>query len=88
MDLEGGVFLKIKLNVINDINIFVNVCSRYYDGIISVQQGWQIVNAKSLLGMYSLDLSHPIDVVIHTDDERVKNDFYNYINKWKVEDEM
>lgn len=78
--------MKIKLNMINDINIFVSVCSKYYDGDILVRQGKQTISAKSLLGMYSLDLTKPIDVEIFSNDEDVKRDFYNYIAKWEVED--
>lgn len=78
--------MRIKLNMINDINIFVSVCSKYYEGDILVKQNKQVVSAKSLLGMYSLDLTKPIDVEIYSNDEDVKRDFYNYIAKWEVED--
>ena len=78
--------MKIKLNMINDINIFVSVCSKYYEGDILVKQNKQVISAKSLLGMYSLDLTKPIDVEIYSNDEDVKRDFYNYIAKWEVED--
>lgn len=76
--------MKIRLNMINDINVFSKTCSQYYEGDISVKQGWQIINAKSLLGLYSLDLSQPIEVTINTDDKKVAGDFYNYIKKWEV----
>lgn len=78
--------MRIRLNLINDINVFVKTCSQYYEGNILVSQGCQTVSAKSLLGVYSLDLSKPLDVVIDTDNKRIKNDFYNYISKWKVEE--
>ena len=78
--------MRIKLNMINDINIFVSVCSKYYEGDILVKQNKQVVSAKSLLGMYSLDLTKPIDVEIYSNDEDVKRDFYNYIAKWEVEE--
>lgn len=78
--------MRIKLNMINDINIFVSVCSKYYEGDILVKQNKQVISAKSLLGMYSLDLTKPIDVEIYSNDEDVKRDFYNYIAKWEVED--
>ena len=76
--------MKIRLNMINDINIFSKTCSQYYEGDISVKQGWQVINAKSLLGLYSLDLSQPVEVSINTDDKKVAEDFYNYIKKWEV----
>lgn len=78
--------MKIKLNLINDINIFVKTCSSYYEGDILVKQGNQVISAKSLLGMYSLDLTKPIDVTIQTDDMLMKNEFYHYIKKWEVKE--
>lgn len=71
--------MKIRLNMINDINVFSKTCSQYYEGDISVKQGWQVISAKSLLGLYSLDLSQPVEVSINTDDKKVAGDFYNYI---------
>lgn len=69
--------MKIRLNMINDINVFSKTCSQYYEGDISVKQGWQVISAKSLLGLYSLDLSQPVEVSINTDDKKVAEDFYN-----------
>ena len=76
--------MKIRLNMIIDINVFSKTCSQYYEGDISVKQGWQVISAKSLLGLYSLDLSQPVEVSINTDDKKVAGDFYNYIKKWEV----
>ena len=45
-----------------------------------------MVDAKSLLGLYSLDLLRPIDVVIETDDKDVENNFYDFISKWEVDE--
>ena len=67
--------MKIRLNMINDINIFSKTCSQYYEGDISVKQGWQVINAKSLLGVYSVDLSQPVEVRINTDDKKVTGEF-------------
>ena len=53
---------------------------------IWVEKEERRVNAKSLLGVYSLDLSKPLDVTIDSDNEEIKNNFYNYICKWKVEE--
>ena len=78
--------MKIKLNLINDINVFVKTCTQYYEGNIFASQDQQTVSAKSLLGIYSLDLSKPLDVIIDSDNEEIKNNFYNYICKWKVEE--
>lgn len=59
---------------------------RFFDGTIEVKQGRYLIDAKSTLGLFSLDLSKPVDVNIKCDSERVKNNFYDYIKKWRVED--
>lgn len=76
--------MRIQLNKISDINTFQKTCSSIYEEKIYVKQDKQVVNAKSLLGLYSLDLSQPIEVTIETDDKRVEENFYNYLKKWEV----
>ena len=78
--------MKIKLNKITDINYFSSSYSKYYSEEIMATQGRQVVDAKSLLGLYSLDLLRPIDVVIETDDKDVENNFYDFISKWEVDE--
>ena len=58
--------LKILLNSMNDVRIFVNIVNKYeFD--VDLTSGRYVVDAKSILGIYSLDLSKPIAVNIHTD---------------------
>lgn len=78
--------MKIKLNKITDINYFSSSCSKYYSEMIMAKQDRQIIDAKSLLGLYSLDLLRPVDVIIETDDKDVENNFYDFISQWKVEE--
>ena len=59
--------LKIKLDTINAVKEFVsltNLCP--YD--IDLVSGRYVVDAKSLMGIFSLDLSKPIQLNAHTDD--------------------
>lgn len=79
--------MKIKINLIEDIVNFNKTCSKFYAGLIFAEQSSQKVNVKSLLGLYSLDLSQPITVTIETDNKNEEDDFYNFIKKWKVEEE-
>ena len=78
--------MRIQLNKIADINVFQKTCSSIYEENIYVKQDKQVVNAKSILGLYSLDLSQPVEVTIDTDNKRVKDNFYNYLKKWEVID--
>ncbi len=58
---------NILLSSINDVKNFVNLVSRFdYD--IDLASGRYKVDAKSIMGIFSLDLSKPIAVEIHTDD--------------------
>ena len=75
----------ILLNDTTELVAFRNG-ARFFDGTIEVRQGRYLIDAKSTLGLFSLDLSKPVNVSIECDSERVKNNFYDYIKKWRVED--
>ncbi len=75
----------ILLNDTTELVAFRNG-ARFFDGTIEVRQGRYLIDAKSTLGLFSLDLSKPVDVSIECDSERVRNNFYDYIKKWRVED--
>ena len=58
---------NILLSSINDVKNFVNLVSRFdYD--IDLASGRYKVDAKSIMGIFSLDLSKPIAVEIYSDD--------------------
>lgn len=58
----------ILLSSINDIKAFVNIVNKYnFD--VDLTSGRYVVDAKSIMGIFSLDLSKPIKVDIHADDE-------------------
>lgn len=76
---------KIRLNMIKDINFFVKNCGKYKENIFAKQKK-QIVSAKSLLGIYSLDLSKPIKVWIESENKNLIDDFYDFVKKWEVKE--
>lgn len=56
----------ILLSSINDVKNFVNLVNRFdYD--IDLASGRYIVDAKSIMGIFSLDLSKPITVEVQSD---------------------
>ena len=58
----------IQLNAINDVKDFVNKVMLFnYD--IDLVSGRYAIDAKSIMGIFSLDLSKPIDLSIHADEE-------------------
>ncbi len=67
----------IKLDTINDVKDFVNTVSKY-DFDVDLVSGRYAVDAKSIMGIFSLDLSKPIKMDIYSEDctpflEAVKN---------------
>ena len=57
----------ILLSSINDIKAFVNIVNKYnFD--VDLTSGRYVVDAKSIMGIFSLNLSKPIKVEVHSDD--------------------
>ncbi len=58
---------NIMLKSINDVKDFVNIVNKY-DFDVDLTSGRYVVDAKSIMGIFSLDLSRPIRVEVHEDD--------------------
>ena len=59
--------VTIRLSLVENVNNFVNIVSRYpYE--MDLRAGRHVVDAKSILGIFSLDLSRPITLEIYSDD--------------------
>lgn len=59
--------VNILLDTINDVKVFVNTVTKY-DFDVDLISGRYAVDAKSVMGIFSLDLSKPIRLEIHSDD--------------------
>ena len=57
---------KILLESIADVKKFVSVVSMY-DFEVDLSSGRYAVDAKSIMGIFSLDLSNPITLTAHTE---------------------
>ena len=57
---------NILLKSINDVKDFVNIVNKY-DFDVDLTSGRYIVDAKSIMGIFSLDLSKPIKVEVHNE---------------------
>lgn len=74
--------MKINVNEINKIKEVCNICNQFADDIyIYAISGNYRVNAKSILGLFSLYLSQEIQLVIDTYKDSTIADFINKINK-------
>lgn len=58
--------LTIKLTSIKDVQDFVNAVGKF-QGDVDLQSGRYVVDAKSIMGIFSLDLLNPIEMTIHSD---------------------
>ncbi len=71
----------VMLGTINDVKSFVSVVSQCdYD--VDLISGRYAVDAKSIMGIFSLDLSKPIKLEAHTDDA---SEFFAQIKQFIVE---
>lgn len=58
---------NIMLNSVDTVKDFVNIVAKYnFD--VDLTSGRYVVDAKSIMGIFSLNLSKPIKVEVHSDD--------------------
>ena len=58
--------VQISLNSIDKVKSFVNTISQFdYD--FDLVSGPYVIDAKSIMGIFSLDLSKPIDLTVHAE---------------------
>lgn len=66
---SGGKFMNavsIKLSLAENVKYFVSIVNKYpYE--IDLRVGRHVVNGRSLLGIFSLDLSKPIALEVYAD---------------------
>lgn len=60
--------VQISLNSIDKVKAFVNTVTQFdYD--FDLISGRYTIDAKSIMGIFSLDLSKPIDLNIHSEND-------------------
>ena len=69
----------VMLDSISAVKNFVNIVTAY-DFEVDLASGRYAVDAKSIMGIFSLDLSKPIQLTAHTDDaDKFFNEIKDYI---------
>lgn len=61
----------IRLKEINDVYTLVNTLVAY-DGTVDLGSGRYVVDGRSILGIFSLDLRQPVNVHVHRDEDLEK----------------
>lgn len=59
--------ISISLNSIDKVKNFVNEISKF-DNDFDLVSGRYVIDAKSIMGIFSLDLSKPINLNIHAEE--------------------
>ena len=58
--------IKVSLNSIDKVKTFVNEITKF-NCDFDLVSGRYVIDAKSIMGIFSLDLSKPIDLNVHAD---------------------
>lgn len=75
--------VKLTVNIVSmqDADKFNKLCSKF-DCDMDLQSGKYYVDAKSIMGIFSLDLSKPLVLNAGTDDEqKIKEAFADFIRE-------
>ena len=62
--------INVSLNSIEKVKTFVNDINRFSCDFDLVS-GRYVIDAKSIMGIFSLDLSKPIELIIHAEGEEL-----------------
>lgn len=74
----------VSINSINKVKEFVNITSKT-NLDVDLSTGRYVIDAKSIMGVFSLDLSKNISLCIHADECDEANEYLNAISKFIVE---
>ena len=73
----------IKLQTINDVRKLVSVVEKYPFSV-DLSEGRYLVDAKSLMGIFSLDLLQPIKLIAEKDDPNLFEELKDKIGRAHV----
>lgn len=74
--------VTINLNDFSKAKKFTDEVIRF-ESDIDILRGRYILDAKSALGIFTIDLSFPVEVEIHSDDEGEIKRFYEVMEEFK-----
>lgn len=74
---------SVKLNNIETLKNFISDVSKFESNIDAIR-GRYVIDAKSIMGMFSIDLSKPVDILIYSDNERELEKFEEIMKKYEV----
>lgn len=63
--------IKVNINSIDKVKKFVNILTKF-EGDFDLISGHYVIDAKSIMGIFSLDLAEDIELVIHDAEDQDK----------------
>lgn len=77
----------ILLNTIERVKTFIEDIKGIDESTdIDICKGRYVIDARSIMGIFSLDLSKPLLLIIHSDDEDELTLFNEIVKKYEVEE--
>ena len=70
--------LTLKLKDMNEVKRFVDITSQYSEDMALVH-GRYVVDAKSILGIISIDLNQPVELVCDHVNDNLVNDLKDFL---------
>lgn len=64
--------VKILINSIDKVKRFVSIANKFTT-TMDIASGRYIIDAKSIMGIFSMDLNRPMELIIHSKDEKEIN---------------
>lgn len=77
--------LDVSLNTINKVKKFSNIANKF-DCDIDVLQGKYIVDGRSIMGIFSLNLTETVTVEIESDDKKEIDRFLKKMEEFRIND--
>jgi phosphotransferase system HPr-like phosphotransfer protein len=72
------ITLKVNLNSIDKVKSFVNTATQHAEDMDLIS-GRYIIDAKSIMGVFAMDLSKPIEFRIHSNNQSIADAFKDYL---------
>ena len=75
--------LRIRLNNVNDVKEF-NYAATSINGDVDLISGRYDIDGKSIMGIYSLDISKVLICRVNAADEKAEEEAMKLLSKWAV----
>ena len=76
---------QIKINTIDNVKRLSKICEAYIEDI-DISSGRYVIDAKSMLAIFSFDLTRPLTIKINSDDLEIIKKFNEEMSDFKYED--